>query len=217
LTVKSFALCAVLAFGAGMSIQAQQPAQPAATSGTANAGALGNAQAVDETSLSLDAQAPAANQAATAAGPNTFLYFLRMIVVLALVVGAMYLVFMLMRRLARPKEATNAPIRVMASTSLGTGKAVHLIGLGAKAWLVGSSEQGVNLISEIDDRELLDELELEAASHKPVAGRDFAGIITGLLAPKRGKGGAPAEPRSFDSGYFAKQRDRLDKFKDGHR
>ena len=216
MTYQALALCAIMAFGAGASGSAQQAAvKPPPASATSNTQALGNAQAIDETTLSLDGQAPAENKAAKPAGPNTFMYFLRMIVVLAMVVGAMYLVFMLMRRLARPKEAPNAPIRILASTSLGTGKAVHLVGLGSKAWLLGASEQGVHLIAAVEDRELLDGLELEAASQRPVAGRDFSAILGGLLAPRRGKVGGNEGSSSFDSGYFARQRDRLGKFKDG--
>ena len=218
--IYALVLCAILALGAGESLPAQQAAKPQAATGTANAQALGNAQTVDETTLSLDAPATATNQAATAAGPNTFVYFLRMILVLALVVGAMYLVFTVMRRLAKPKDRGDSPIRVLGSTPLGAGKSVHLLGLGSRAWLVGSSEHSVNLIAEVNDKELLDGLELEAAARKPSASADFAGILTSLLS--RGKGGraglrsaetAMRPPGPEASGDFiARQRGRLDRF-----
>lgn len=225
-------LCAMLALGAGVSIPAQQAAQPKAAAGAANAQALGNAQAIDETTLSLDAPAPAANQAtsstgsAQAAGPDTFVYFLRMIFVLALVVGAMYLVFTVMRRLARPKDAGDSPIRVLGSTSLGTGRSVHLLGLGSKAWLVGASEHSVSLIAEVDDKELLDGLELEAATRKPAAGGDFGALLASLLGRGRGggaqrgratgtSGSAPSADLDRPAGpgdFIARQRGRLERF-----
>ena len=221
--VNALVLCAMLAFGAGASISAQQAAKPQATTGTTSAQALGNAQAVDETTLSLDAQAPATNQAAQAAGPDTFAYFLRMILVLALVVGAMYLVFTVMRRLAKPKDSGDSPIRVLGSRALGAGKAVHLLGLGSKAWLVGASEHSISLIAEIDDKELLDGLELDAATHKPPISSDFAAILSSLLSRRkggskgssssslegRGKAGAGVET---SGSFLARQRGRLDRF-----
>jgi flagellar protein FliO/FliZ len=139
-----------------------------------------------------------------------------MILVLALVVGAMYLVFMLMRRIARPRQTEDSPIRVMASTSLGAGKSLHLVGLGSKAWLVGSSEQGVNLVAEIDDKELLDGIALDATQSKPSAGGDFGSILTGLLAPKTSRKKSTStggRGSAFDVGHLARQRDRLSKFR----
>ena len=219
--INALVLCAVLAFGVGASIPAQQTVKTPAATGTANAQALGNAQAVDETTLSLDAPGPAANQAAGAAGPNTFLYFLRMILVLALVVGTMYFVFTIMRRLAKPKDRGDSPIRVLGSTALGAGKSVHLLGLGSKAWLVGASDHSVSLIAEVDDKELLDGIELEAATQKPHASTDFAAILSSFLS-KRGGGkgsqrsGEIATPLGEGSGGFiARQRGRLDRFKGG--
>ena len=218
--IYALVLCAVLAFGAGASLPAQQTATPVPAAGTSNAPALGNAQAVDETTLSLNTPAPATNQAASAAGPNTFLYFLRMIVVLALVVGAMYAVFTVMRRLARPRDKGDSPIRVLASTPLGAGKSVYLLGLGSKAWLVGSSEHSISLIAEVDDKELIDGLELEAATGKPPASTDFSGLLSSLLnrggpGASRSRGMAHKGKSDFGDGpegFIARQRGRLDRF-----
>lgn len=216
--IHALVLCAALAFGAGASIPAQEAARPQGAAGASNAQTLGNVQAVDETSLSLDTPATA-NPAAQAAGPNTLVYFLRMILVLALVVGAMYLVFTLMRRLAKPKDRGDSPIRVLASTPLGAGKSVHLLGLGSKAWLVGSSEHAVSLIAEVDDKELLDGLELEAATQKPQGGGDFASLLSSLLSRARplrrdaraGAGLTPPAPES-SADYIARQRGRLGRY-----
>ncbi|MDA8408929.1 MAG: flagellar biosynthetic protein FliO [Treponema sp.] len=223
--IYALVLCAMMAFGAGASVSAQQAVKPQAT-GTANAQALGNAQAVDETTLSLDAPAPAANQAAgsaQAAGPNTFAYFLRMIVVLALVVGAMYLVFSVMRRLAKPRDSGDSPIRVLGSRALGAGKSVHLLGLGSKAWLVGSSEHSISLIAEIDDKELLDGLELETTTRAASASTDFAALLGSLLSRKKGGGRGlhasavdgpetSAHKAEGSGAFIARQRGRLDRF-----
>ncbi|MEI6387225.1 MAG: flagellar biosynthetic protein FliO [Spirochaetota bacterium] len=210
--MRMLALFAVVVFGAVASLPAQQPA---AKPGTVSVQALGNAATVDETTLSLDPVGAAANRPATAKGPDTLLYLLRMVIVLALVVGVMYLVFMLMRKLSRPKGDVDSPIRIMASSPLGAGKSLHLVGLGSKAWLIGSGEHGLSLIAEVDDKELLDGIDLELASRKTVSS-DFSSILSGLIGGKKKKSlqsSVLEEPRPA-SGYLARQRGRLDRFRE---
>jgi flagellar protein FliO/FliZ len=168
---------------------------------------VGTASAVDETTLAIGEGAGGAQAAKSAATTNTFSYFLRMIVVLALVVAAIYVVYRLMRRISRPKVAEDSSLRLLASRSLGPGKSVHVLGLGSKAYLIGSADSSVSLIAELDDKEFVDELFLKAAQNAPKEGsaRDFGELLSSLLGSRR-KG----PPKKGPSGNFlAGQRDRL--------
>jgi flagellar protein FliO/FliZ len=51
--------------------------------------------------------------------------------------------------------------------------------IGSKAWLLGASEGGVSLITEVDDREILDAMLLEDSrkSARVSARPDFAGLL----------------------------------------
>jgi flagellar protein FliO/FliZ len=137
-----------------------------------------------------------------------------MVLVLALVLGLIYLVFRIMKRVSKPKVASDSELKILASTSLGQGRAVHVIGVGSKAYLVGATDSAVSLIAEVEDKELIDELELKAATEPPKAKTDFAAIFTSLL----GKGGKPvgkaksSRVDSFSPEYLAQQRERLKKF-----
>jgi flagellar protein FliO/FliZ len=203
-------LCAVLALGSGAVAGAQgsdSAAQPAAGN------AVGTARSVDETTLSFgDASAPA-KAANTAAGSSTLAYFIRMIVVLALVLAAIYGVYRLMKRLSKPKVADSSAVKVLASSSLGAGRALHVVALGAKAYLIGATDASVNLVTEVVDKEYLDALILEAATSpekpRPGAGRDFADLLTKLLGGARA-GGSGKQRGAGD--FLAGQRDRLRKF-----
>jgi flagellar protein FliO/FliZ len=203
-------LCAVMALGAGAVAGAQgrdAAAQPATGS------AVGTTRTVDETTLSLGDAAAPAKAANNAAGPNTLAYFLRMIVVLALVLGAIYGVYRLMKSVSKTKTSEDSAVKILASTSLGTGKALHVIGLGSKAYLIGATDSVVSLVAEIEDKEFVDALALEAAlkprSSRTGLGKDFGDILSGIMGGRR-KTGAKQQRRDGD--FLAGQRERLRKF-----
>jgi len=207
-------LCAAMALGMGAVAGAQSgnaDAQPAA------GGAVGTARPVDETTLSFSDASTPARAANAAAAPSTLAYFLRMIVVLALVLAVIYCVYRLMKRLARPKAADSSAVKLLASTNLGPGKALHVVSLGTKAYLIGATDASVNLVTEVEDREFLDKLALEA-SMKPKTGPggDFGEMLSGLLGGLSAGGrkssakGARGERSTGD--FLAGQRDRLRKF-----
>jgi flagellar protein FliO/FliZ len=201
-------LCAILALGTGVVAEAQGlDGQAQAATGKA----VGTALSVDETTLSLNDTATQAKAAKSAAGSSTLAYFLRMIVVLALVLAAIYGVYRLMKKAAKPKIADSSAIKVLASTSLGQGKALHVVSLGSKAFLIGSSDSSVNLVSAIDDKEFVDALVLEAQSSppdRPGAGRDFGNILASLLGAGRKQGAK----KQREGEFLAGQRERLRKF-----
>ena len=212
--MKKYALflCATLwVLGAGAVATAQNAVK---APGAGTAGALGNATGVDETTLAIGDQAGAqAQPGAAASGPSTLASFIRMVLVLALVLVAMYLVFRLMKRFSKPKAQSDGAVKVLASAGLGTGKAVHVVGIGNKAYILGAAESSVSLIAEIDDKEFIDELELKAAtdSHRPKA--DFSAILESLMGKrKRGQRKTnSAELDGVDADFLARQRDRLKK------
>ena len=217
--MKKYALvlcAAIWAFGVGAVATAQGASVPsgAQAAGAGTAGALGNAQAVDETALAIgDQTAAGAQSGLRESGPSNLSYFIRMILVLALVLGVIWLVFRLMKKVGKQKLSGGDAIKVLAQASLGTGKAVHLIGLGQKAWLVGTADSAVSLIAEVEDRELLDELALKAATAEGAPRTDFSSMLQGLLGKKKKPGAMDSSGlEGFDADYLAKQRDRLKKF-----
>jgi flagellar protein FliO/FliZ len=78
-------------------------------------------------------------------------------------------------------------LRVLASTPLGANRSAHVISVGSQAWLVGSAESGVTLISEIQDKDILNVLLLEDSrrSAEQPAGRlpDFKSLLHRLGMP----------------------------------
>jgi flagellar biosynthetic protein FliO len=197
-----------MALGAG-AVAAAQGSESQARPAAANA--VGTARSVDETTLSLSdgtAQAAAANGAA---GTNTLAYFLRMVVVLVLVLAAIYGAYRLFKKFAKPKAADDSAVRILSTSSLGQGRALHVIGVGAKSYLVGATDSSISLIAEIDDKEFVDALVLKAeteARAKPGKAADFGAMLSGLMSGRK----SGREAKRGDGDFLAGQRDRLRKF-----
>jgi flagellar biosynthetic protein FliO len=170
---------------------------------------------VDETALPIEDQAGAATGGETAV-PSNLGYFLRMILVLALVLGAIYLVMRLLRRAGRPKAQEDSSLRILASTSVGAGRALHVVSLGASAYLIGATDSSVSLIDKIDDKEFIDALTLRAATEAGAPKGDFAAVLGSLIGKAKGASGKAGRKAGAEGGagteYLARQRDRLKKF-----
>ena len=128
---------------------------------------------------------PASAPLAATPGVSTW-DFVRMLLILAAVVGAIYLVFWLMRRSAGKKVTENDLIHVLGSRSLAGNRALHLVEVGRSIYLVGSSDGGVELIAEITDKESLDSVRLKAAEEGPAGRRTFQQILAEIFRPAKG-------------------------------
>ena len=212
MTRLALVLCVFMTLGAGAVASAQGSASPAQP---AIGNAVGTARTIDETTLALGETGAQANAANTAAGSNTLSYFLRMIVVLAIVLVAIYAVYRLMKGLTKPKVSEDSAVKVLATTSLGQGKALHVVALGSKAYLIGATDASVSLVAEVDDKEFVDALALDAAlssSSKKGPGLNFGELLSGLIKPSGGYRRPGAKAQRGDGDFLAGQRDRLRKF-----
>ena len=142
--------------------------------------------------------------AVTPIGPTTGAV-VRMVLTLALVAAAIYGVIFFMKRATRRVEVADPFLKVLASAHLGSNRHAHVVAVGSKAWLLGASEGGVNLISEIDDKDVLNAMFLDESQRDVEApsGRalDFKTILRRLGTPL---GSDPAGAQSI-----RKHRERL--------
>lgn len=175
-------------------LSAQQPQpQPPAVAGAAP---------VDATPL----PAAGGDGSAAAGGVVSTGDFVRMVVVLAAVLGAIYLLFRLIRRGAAGRLGNSELIAVLGSRSLGGNRSLHLVHAAGGYYLVGAGDQAVNLIAEITDPERLDLLAAHSAEQGGAARARFADLLAAAGA------GTPSATRTTDSGHTAflrRQRDRV--------
>jgi flagellar protein FliO/FliZ len=159
---------------------------------------------IDETTLVL-AEVP--EQGIQAPAASVWPYMVRMIIVLAFIIAAIYGLYALMKRSSRPRNDEDAYIKVLASSPLATGKMLHVVSVGERAWLLASADAAVSVVSEIEDKEVIDALTLRAANSTGTVQEDFVASLRRLLTKGSRTGGAVSSSVDF----LARQRDRLKK------
>jgi flagellar protein FliO/FliZ len=192
---------AVILSACCVSIYAQTPAAPAAGNQTVAA------PAVDETTLALQDEGAAAPAVRS---PSSAWAIIRTLIALVVVAAAVYGVVYFLRKIGRPAEVRESNLKVLASAHLGSNRFVHVVSLGEKAWLVGASDGGVSLISELEDKESIDALLLEEsrrAGEGGVGKIDFRSIMRKFGAQDRATGPRSTSAPSADG--VRERRERL--------
>lgn len=165
---------------------------------------------VDENLISL--ASPETSQTASGSGGSSFFLIIKMIFVLAVVIVMIYGVLWFLKKTNATEKNDDVFLRQVASVNVAPGKSVQVVTLTDKhAFLIGVSDNSVNLISKIDDIELVQAMNLYADrkenTKKP---RSFAEVLD-LFMP----GSSSEDKNVFDgassrlSELLKKQRNRL--------
>ena len=164
----------------------------------------------DELNSSLFDQWDNEQQQKKSSGAATFWLFIRMIIVLALVIACIYGVMWFLKKQNKIENNDDQFLRQVAKISIGTNKSVQVVTLIDKAYLIGVSDNSVNLISEVDDKELINAMNLYADSQKNTKKpRSFSDILE-IFMPN-----GPKDTNVFEESnnkfndMTNKQRDRL--------
>ncbi len=108
---------------------------------------------------------------------NIIWLFVRMILALVFVVALIYGIVLFLKKGFVPKESENPFLKRAATLTLAPGKTVQVITMPDKAWVVGVTDAGINLIGEITDADLVNQMILEAEKEPLSKPRDFASIL----------------------------------------
>lgn len=165
------------------------------------AAASGSAAAPPDLTPLPGAAEPAA-LARPAAGVTTG-DFVRMVLVLAAVLGAIYLLVLFIKRNARVRDGAGAGIALLGSRSLGGSRSLHLVQVGSGVYLVGATDQALNLIADLTDQEGIDPAAEHAAGNG--AGRRFPDLLAEFGAAPRGSN-APGD-------FLRRQQERLQRLR----
>lgn len=145
-------------------------------------------------------------------GNSTIFLLLRMIVVLAIVIACIYFVLRIMRRATRVANNNDQFLRVVANISLSPGKTVHVVTLLDHAYIVGATDNAVNLIGEVSDKELVDAMNLYADKQdntgRPRNFNDVLSIFMPNSSRERSQNVFDNSANSAEQ-FFKRQRDRL--------
>lgn len=185
---------------------------------------------IDETTLTFDDADVVADEPAGDITSFGAADFIRMLLVLGFVICIIYALFFVLRRASNRNHPRSEMLQVLGTTQLSAGRSLHLVEIGGQVLLVGSSENSVNLISEVTNSETVDELLLEASARKRSASgsghRRFGDILgdmlsRGRVAPDSVRTGRNAVNRKVPvnrpdedvvtaaGGFYSEQRERL--------
>lgn len=101
-----------------------------------------------------------------------------MILVLIAIIGLIYGFVWLLRKTSTPKVKDDLYLREVANLTLSPGKSVKVVSLKDKAYIIGVTDSNINLIAEVEDKELIDAMNLnaeESISEKP---KDFSTVLS---------------------------------------
>jgi len=142
---------------------------------------------------------------------STVWVFVKMIIMLAVVVACVYGVFFLLRRSTKASNAADPFLRKVSQISLSPGKSVQVVTLLDNAYIIGVTDESINLIGQVNDKELVNSMNLYADKNdKTSKPRTFADVLDIFM---------PHGPRSenvFGTGESAtdtmrKQRERFNR------
>lgn len=107
--------------------------------------------------------------------------FVRMVLVLGFVVALIYGLFYLLKRAQGNQGVQSGVVDVLASQSLPGNGMVHLVKVGNQLFMLGSSEQSLRLLTEITDKESVDQVELRATRNEASQRRGFSDLMSAMV------------------------------------
>lgn len=129
---------------------------------------------------------PSTNSPASQSEPSTLWLFVRMIFALAIVAGLAYGIFYFMKKTVKNGNDNDPFLRKVSQITLSPGKSVQVITLQESAYLIGVSDQNINLIGKVDDKELVNAMNLYADKNENVKKpRSFAEILEIFMPSNR--------------------------------
>lgn len=122
-----------------------------------------------QTNLKTESENSQNNNAQNNTMPNTQYdlgMLIRFILSLLLVVGAIYLIYFLLKKKYKLDTVSSNFIRILLSQSLAPGKLLQVIELAGKCFVLGITNENISLITEINDKETIDQLKIHASENE---------------------------------------------------
>lgn len=138
--------------------------------------------------------------------PSTAKTFVRMIIVLIIVIALIYGVLWFIRKKTNIVKTDDDYLRKVAYINIAPGKTVEVITLIDKAYLIGVTEDNITLLGEIDDKELIQAMNLNADKNsntkKPAT---FAEVLDMFLVKNKNKNIFSATEKKLNEMFVNKE------------
>lgn len=122
----------------------------------------------DPSQIPIDVS-PSVRDNASSGAPSMAGLFIRMILALAVVAGIAYVIFYFIKKTARSANDSDPFLRRVSQISLSPGKSVQVVTLQDNAFVIGVSDESISLIGRIEDKELINAMNLYADRNQKVS------------------------------------------------
>jgi len=151
---------------------------------------------------------------------------IKTMLVLALFIGGFYYFYRFVAQKSGINLSGQDAIRILSTVTLGTNKFLQIVDVGGKMFLLGVTDNNINLLTEIKDKDEIDRIILLSSKSTNVQGATFQDFITaqiGWVADKvseiRSRGSKKQNKqrinelssKEFDMSYINNQKNRLKK------
>lgn len=144
----------------------------------------------------------------------------RIVVMLALVCAGIYGVVYLLKKSTGGTAGNDPYLKNVASLYFSPNKSIQVVSLGDRAYMVGVTDQAINLLAEVSDRELVDAMNLSSDKKNPIPKGTFQNLLANFFPGAKGtagprandglSGAEAARNQSFaGSDFLRSQRERL--------
>lgn len=127
-------------------------------------------------------------------------------IVLILVVGLIYGIARLIRRFNPsrfPKLQATGEIEVLATQALFQGRLLHVVRVGDKVMVLGSTDQSVSRLASLNEEDIESMLSLKRAGQTPSAGAaSFRGTLASVVSAKSQRPQRPERDPDAPKGSF---------------
>ena len=114
----------------------------------------------NDTSYFAEPESAGAGNASNYKAPSTAGMIIKMIVVLALVIAALYGIMLFFKKRNNNVQSDDDFMRRVSSLTFSPGKSVEIVTLVDRCFMLGVTESNINLIAEITDKEMISALNL---------------------------------------------------------
>ena len=119
--------------------------------------------------------------------PSTAGMIIKMIVVLALVIAALYGIMLFFKKKNNAVQSEDDFLRRVSSLNLSPGKSIEIVTLVDRGFILGVTDGSINLISEITDKEMISALNLNFDKKQNIKKpMNFSDVLE-MFMPGKGK------------------------------
>ncbi len=95
--------------------------------------------------------------------PSSIWLFIRMILVLAIVIACIYGVVFFIKKSMKTTDFSDDPyLKVVSTISLAPGKFIYIVTLNSVGYILGVTDNSINLIGQVEDSDLINAMNLNA-------------------------------------------------------